>query len=404
MSDLDVGSWVDERFPKGSDSVKNWMGRLSERTAIDKAYTLLRWHVWLKKSSPKWAEVSFDEMIRIQSEATNSERFDLLDQVQRFITETPGRHNSKKTYYTSLRSFFMHNRASLPEDPSFTIRSDVAPVMGKLNIDIFKRAVLSSNKCYQAIFTCMFQGGMGIGELLHWNETGYADLIEQLREDPKVVKINIAGRKHGKNIDPFYTFIGRDAIQLVRNWLEVRPEGASTIFVNQIEEPIKDESLRTYWTRKLKRLGFITQNGSSTGNRYGMNPHELRDLFRSRWMISGVDTKIAEWIMGHSEALDKFGYDKSPWLSPEWFAEQYHEAQPWLNVFSEDPQKIPKKELDAQRRRISELEAENRVLTERMERKEVDFAKMLEEENEYRKNNEERLDKIIETLKKRGLL
>ncbi len=394
MAELVVGEWVDERFPEGSESVKNWMGRLSERTAVDQAYTLLRWKDWLQKGSPNWVNVSLDEMIRIQSEASNGERYKLLDEIQRYINEIGGRFNTKKTYYTSIRSFFMHNRATLPEDPSFTIRSDVAPVKSRLTLEIFTRVIPASNECYQAVFLSMFQGGMGIGELIHWNETGYADLVEQLKGDPEVVRIDIAGRKHGKNIDPFYTFIGRDAIQLVRNWLKVRPEGSTAIFVNQIGEPLKDESLRTYWTRKLKRLGFITQKGRSTGNRYGMNPHELRDLFRSRWRISGVSTDIAEWIMGHSVALDKFGYDKTPWLTPEFFEEQYNEAQPWLNIISEDPQKVPKKEMDIQRRRIAELEAE-------LVSRDNDLNRLGERQKKLEQDNleiNERLNRILEKL------
>ncbi len=63
-------------------------------------------------------------------------------------------------------------------------------------------------------------------------------------------------------------------------------------------------------------------------------------------------------MMGHTDALDKIGYDKSPWQYPEHFDEQYDIAQTWLNVFSEDPDNVPRREVEAQRRQIRELEAE----------------------------------------------
>ncbi len=353
--ETNLNAWVDERFPSGADSVKNWMNRLSPRTAIDNAYTFLRWISWVQKGSPKWANFTPDDLINYQEAAPNGDRFNILNEIQKYVNQNGGRYKTKSTYYTALRSFFLHNRVELPADPSFRIRSDIAPVQSQLTLDIFKEVVMGSNECYAAVWMCMYQSGMGLAELIYWSENGYADLMEQLKDDPELVKISIPGRKHNKNQTPFYTFIGRDAIRFLRNWLKNRPPDVSDIFVNQYKTNLTQSAMRGYWTRKLKRLGHIVQKGEYRGNRYGMNPHEIRDLFRSRWRISGVDPMIAEWMMGHKEGLDRFGYDKSPWHNPEWYEDQYNEAQAWLNIMSENPQTVPRKEIDILRRENEEL-------------------------------------------------
>jgi hypothetical protein len=46
--------------------------------------------------------------------------------------------------------------------------------------------------------------------------------------------------------------------------------------------------------------------------------------------------------MGHTEALDRYGYDKSPWRNPEYFRAEYMKAEPWLNILSQDPESIPR--------------------------------------------------------------
>ena len=59
--------------------------------------------------------------------------------------------------------------------------------------------------------------------------------------------------------------------------------------------------------------------------------------------------------MGHD--LDRYGYDKSPDIYEDWFREQYMKAEPWLNILSQDPEKIPRtKHEDTLKRLRRELE------------------------------------------------
>jgi len=202
----------------------------------------------------------------------------------------------------------------------------------------------------------MFQGGMGLKEIVYWSNHGLPSLKEQLRLGVHPIRIDLPGRKLNRNIRPFYTFIGWDAINTLKDWLEVRPNRSRAIFTNQFGDPVSEKSIRNYWTRHLKNLGIIKPpENPSHRTRYGKNPHELRDLFRTRWQKSGASPEVAEFLMGH--IVDPLGYNKAM-RDHDYVAGEYMKAEPWLNILSEDPSKVPLRDVLAMKRRIEELERE----------------------------------------------
>lgn len=62
--------------------------------------------------------------------------------------------------------------------------------------------------------------------------------------------------------------------------------------------------------------------------RYRIHGHEFRDTFRTTCKVTGVDQAVAEFFIGHS--IDVLGYDKSPWVYPEHFREQYLLVEPYV--------------------------------------------------------------------------
>jgi len=375
---------------QGWGSVENWLSRLGDVTAQDNRYIFRRFMKWLKENGGELAVLTPDELLVYQQEASNSERFKVLDLIQRFVNGLDLMAGSKRKMYNSLRSFFAHNRESLPRDSTFKIRSDRPPVKGKLNVDIFKKMVLASNECHQAVWVCLFQSGMGQDEFFRWNESGYDVLVQQLRGNPEQIRIDSTGRKQNKNMYEYYTFIGRDAITFIRKWLRKRGDAPGPIFTNQQGNAVNATSISHYWMRKLRRLGFVEKKSDYTGNRYGLNIHEIRDVFRSRWRLTEIDKDIAEFFMGHKDALDKLGYDKSPKHYPDFYEEKYHEAQPWLNVFTEDPQMVPAKELGSLRAEVARLRNGKDTEVEALETR----VKELEERLVVALRNEEKAGKL----------
>ena len=342
---------------EGYQSVDKWLNRLAPATARVSRTWLGKFMRWLKENGGTYSEYTPDDLVNFQKNADNGERFEVLDLIQRYIGQLTLRASSIKREYAALRSLFAHNRAELPKDPTFRIRSSKASVEGTLTIGEIRDVILSSNKCYRAVFISMFQGGMGLEEIDHWNRTGYQKLREDLRGDPEVITVRLPGRKTRKNIKPFYTLLGRDTIKLLREWMAVRPSGGETIFINQHGDAVSPQSIYSYWARHLVKLGVTTplKNGDKS-NRYGKNPHEMRDVFRSQWEKSPAKGSVAEFMMGH--IVDPLFYNKA-FRDEDWVREEYLQALPMLEIMSSDTPfgKFDGKTVKKLQGRISELEA-----------------------------------------------
>jgi hypothetical protein len=244
-------------------------------------------------------------------------------------------------------------------------------------MEIVKNVILASIPKYQAIFTVMTMAGLDEAGFMYWNRTGLDFTLKQLREKPNgPIRIELPGRKSSKNISNYYTFFGADGIDRLKNHLNRRGSKPGLIFKTS------EKAMINYWMRQLQRLGYVVKKSSYPGNRYGLNLHRLRGIFRSRWRLSGVDVEIAEFFMGHD--IDPLGYDVSPYLNPEWFEEKYMEAEPWLNILTEDPQQVPKREVTELRRQVKELEAgqtedvaELKLELENMKKQQEELMKLL---------------------------
>jgi len=283
-----------------SSCVDRWLGRLKANTANKSWYMFRGFIKWLDNCDSPFSGFSPDELIDFQKGAVGEDRYSILDLLQSYLIERGGRASYKVRIYGCVRSFFIHNRAELPKDKSFKIRSEIPPVVGSLDVNTFKYVLLKCNPMYRAIFDSMFMGGMGIGEVLYWSRNGLDSLKEQIYSDFKHVKIDLPGRKIYKNIRPYYTMVGKDAIRYLRIWIESRPSvNFPDIFITQFDTPVKYKSIYQYWMWQLRRLGIIGKKGPKRSNRYGKNPHEIRDLFRTRWQKSGRAPKLQNslWVI-----------------------------------------------------------------------------------------------------------
>lgn len=359
-------------------NVENWLGRFAPSTVETYRFHFERWMNWMAENGGELAGLTTGELLDYQRGASNSDRYVILDLLQRHVREIPGRYNYKMKPYTAVRSFFMHNRAGLPPDKGFILRAEKPPVQGTLTIDEVKQVVMASNPLYQAVFLCILQGGMDERGVVDWSSTGYDTLIQDLtevkalRREDRIIRIRLPGRKKNRNIMPFYTYVGGDALEAVQNWLKRRPKDAETIFVNQYGDPLSEESMRTYWTRKLKRLGLVEPGEpGDKGIRYGKNLHEVRDVFRSQWEKSPAKGSVAEYMMGHQ--IDPLEYNKAC-RDEDWTLREYRKALLHLQIMSsgipfeqisiEEAYKmknqqlmIDEKEVNALKDRVMELEA-----------------------------------------------
>jgi integrase len=345
---------------KQSKTVQKWLGRLSPGTAEVNWSMFQSFIRFLKESGGSLADFSPDDLVEYQKNCDNGNMYDVLDVVQNWILSLDNHRASyKKRSYATVKSFFLHNRALLPSDPSFKISGDKPKVRGRLTVDIIRNVILASNRTYQAIFLSMFQGGMGSGEFVEWNETGLQGLLAQLRDDVNIVKIELSGRKHSRYKRNFYTFIGLDAIEAVRQYLEKVTRRDGAIFINQLGDPVSKNAVKKYWSSKIYKLGYAsrTTEPNYQGHRTGMNIHELRDVFRSQWEKSPAKSSVCEYLMGHQ--VDPLEYNKA-FRDERWTCSEYKKALPMLQIMSSSRPfgQVDEGIVETQQQRIEDLESE----------------------------------------------
>jgi integrase len=358
----------------GFSTVRRWLSRLSgdwrvfssSSSSYNNLMVFRRFMNWVRVNGGGFRDFTPDDLVEFQKEHRD---YQLVDLLQDFILSRSGTVKTLEKYRANVNSFFLHNRAGLSRDPAFRLKADNPPVRGDLSVDELRRLIDSCNVMYGCVFTCMFMGGMGVNEVVYWSDNGLESLLNQLDNNSHPIRVDLPGRKRLKYKKPFYTFLGGDAIRVLRGWIAERGRRDGPIFKTMRDTSVNYSSLWAYYFRHLKALGIVVpEEEGSTSNRYGKNPHEIRDLFRTRWHKSGADPLVAEFMMGHQ--IDPLGYNKA--MRDEAYVRvEYLKAEPWLNLISEDPEKVPRElherqqlRIDEQQRMIEELQTDNEYLKE----------------------------------------
>lgn len=332
------------------------MGRLGGEYKSKRLREFEKWLGWLRVAGGQFAGLSPEELVVYQRQAVGEHRYDLLDLAQKYARGKVGRKNYKESVYAAIRSFFLHNRAELPMDRSFHLRGDSATVQGLLQPADIRCVVEGCDILHQAVFLCMFMGGMGEAELVWWSDHGWASLKDQLDAGERIIKVDLPGRKSAKFEKPYYTFLGGDALTALKRWVGIRPRQMvpverrigkrqpgtrdppkslvenTCIFVNQRLQPLTENGIYANWIRHVRRLGLAGPvKHFDVSNRTGRHLHELRDAFKSQWTLSPSKEVIGEYFLGHT--IDPLEYDKS-FRQVDAYRAAYLHSLPWLNVIS----------------------------------------------------------------------
>jgi len=156
-----------------------------------------------------------DELVVFQKAAGGKELYRVLDVAEGYVSILGGRVSTKAFNLAVIRSFFVHNRAPLPLDPGYRVRSEKPPVLGELSYEDARRIVETSNSMFRAVFLCMAQGLMGFNEISHWSKDGRVRVQTQINGGEHPLRVSLPGRKRTRNRLPFYTFVGREAIDAI---------------------------------------------------------------------------------------------------------------------------------------------------------------------------------------------
>lgn len=363
-----------------------WHSRLSTAKKTYDVLLLIRFFEEALKSDSLLCGKSLEELLQFQEDVSGRDKYRVLQAAQNWIQAMQLRLGSKARYLSIIRSFFMHNHVELPLDRSFKFKSSVPCVVGRLTIDDFRKIVLSSKPMWQSVFLSMFQGAMGKAEIIFVNNNLSEYVIEQIMKGKRRIKLEMAGRKQNRNKKSYATMIGKDAIDAIKRVMQIYQKH-KYLFVTQFGKPITETDIAYYFTSRCIKTGLRKpqprpckvcrsnaypvrrqinkQKGIwyECGNcgtlthskeynvtkrekcsvRYGVGSHEIRDLFRSEWQLSGADPTVAEFMLGHD--IDPNDYNKCMELHPEYLEEQFRIAEPFLDVVSEEPRKVSRQEV-----------------------------------------------------------
>jgi len=345
------------------DPVERWARGLAPRSRINFVPILRRFL--------KWMQADARTLIEWQRQAGPDSEYEILDKLQQYVREyrsidkagkpMPVTLKTKQTIYNVVRSFFIGNRMALPSDKRFgrTLRGEKAPGVARLSVEDIHRLSLGATLREKSMLLTQFQTLSGIGELEYININCGDEIIAQMRQGKHPVRIDmLMGRK--TNPEPFHTFIGKDAVDALREYFEKergwpakgepiwvsKPLGEfqkkqlkDTILLPDGRVPVLRDTYRDNIRELTRRIGLIPkQESHARGVRYGYNPNEIRDVARSvsrKATSSGFDVTCAEFWMGHT--IDPLGYDKLQKLEPEWSAKQYRLVEPYFNIISNPP-------------------------------------------------------------------
>lgn len=345
-----------------------WMGNLRTNTGAVSRSVFRGWLRWMIVEGRPFAKMGPDELVAFQGEHRD---YQVLDEAQAYVRGMKRRANYKRRVYGAIRSFFLHNREALPQDV-FKIQSDIPAVDGRFEVWELQRILASCNVCYRAVFLAMIQGGLGVGELMYWNQNGLEAVREYFIRGSGPLRIALPGRKMNRNIKPYFTFIGDDAVRALKTWMKIRPDTEHTdIFLTKHGTSMKPRTIRWYWNDHVRKLGLDKPTAPKyiamgADVRTGKNLHELRDFFRTRFQkAKDADSLVAEFCLGH--IVDPLGYNKAM-KDENYVIEEYQKAVPWLNILSEDPARVPKVKVDAQDKRIADMEEQLRQTTQTLEK------------------------------------
>jgi len=373
------------------ETVQRWTQGLKEGTGKRTAlYHFARFMQFLKQNK---IEKSPDDLINECLDGNNRTLIMHLDWVKRFVegdSLSGVGYAGRYRVYISVRGFYSNNRVSLPRE-KVRFRDTEAVTYkaeGNIMLDDLRKAV-GHKGCStrdRAVILCMSQSGMDDSTLSEiFNFVGYPQLVKHFGTedysswslDKCPVKIDLV---RPKTAHRYYSFLDRDAISSLKDWLNVRrtlmgnnikiyeKEGpnklprSDPIFVVKGRIPIRAYLIsKTFLDVGISAGINVRPPGKlalyrGASRRYPFHSHEMRDLLKSLAHLQGVDDKASEFFLGHK--MDAQGYNKSPFKDLEYFRDQYSKMSSYLNVLTPGPTpRAPNAEMEEMKEELATLKS-----------------------------------------------
>jgi hypothetical protein len=342
------------------ECIEKWAHDLSPRTARNYAYYFLNYLKWCKKKK-LW--ITATEMLKDYRELSGTEKYKHQDALMEYVkTKKTGTSDRRHTWF-AVRSFYAYHRLPLPKASSSELSRMFRPSEDDkrkavetppLMLDEVRRLILNAQHPYKAALMTLLQSGMGLAEFEEFNTAGWKKAVTNLNAEGPLRIDLYRGKTSRTTVKKYYTWLGRDAKELLKEWLVMRPENrendALFLVYNKNRRryvPLSGRTLSDKVRQIAKKIGLIKPNQLK---RYHVHAHEFRDLFKSLCTLNGVNPLASEFFLGHG--IDKLGYDKSPQYDESWFRREYLKIEPKLNIVSNPSGANLEEKMDQMRREM----------------------------------------------------
>jgi hypothetical protein len=328
-------------------AVQKWFSKLSDGSIRTYSEHFPPFILWLR-TQPRLDKITPSKLLARQfrnrrkkpTKRNPAPEYEVVDFVQRWVNGLPDRYSTKKTKQATVWSFFKYNRCPLPKDATFVIRSDREPTRDVLTYEDIKQAISAAKLRDKSQMLVRLQGIMDTHALDYVNRNLGDHIVSEMRAGKEVIRLGLPGRKRVKNIKPFDTFIGKDAIQCLRKYFDTErgwPAPGQPIWLNKFGRPYARNMYGENYLHLLRLQGRIPKPNGRLDARFGMHLHEWRDqiitYLHTNAKRHGFDMDVAQFCSGHTNLLDPNKYDKFM-KNKAYTEEQYRIAEPFLNIES----------------------------------------------------------------------
>lgn len=343
-------------------AVQKWFITLSDGSRRTYSEHFPPFIMWLR-TQPRFGGITPSELLELQfknrakkpTKRNRTPEYEIVGLLKAWIAGLPDRYTTKVTKRATVESFFKYNLCPLPKDPTFNIRSDKEPTRNVLTYDDIKHAISAARLREKSHMLVRLQGIMDTDALDYVNRKLSDHIVSEMRAGKDIIRLELPGRKRRKNVKAFYTYIGKDAIQCLRQYFDSErglPATGEAIWLNKFGRPYHRSMYGENYLKLLRLQGRIPKPNRRLDARFGMHLHEWRDqtitYLHTNAKRSGFDMDVAQFIAGHSNKLDANKYDKFM-DDKAYVEEQYRIAEPFLNIVSNPDGTVHSKlqELDA---------------------------------------------------------
>ncbi|MDG7021305.1 MAG: tyrosine-type recombinase/integrase [Nitrososphaerota archaeon] len=322
-----------------SDAVRRFLAKYGPvRTRAGYASQLLYYFEWLRREG---VSLSPDQLIQdniekvLKSDPTDiRSRRHHTDLLLRYVNEhmkAEGYSQRSRIFAaTVVRRFYLRNDAQLWGD--FEVAFERPNSLKKaIPIDDIRAVLRHLPPHIRLPFLLQLQGGLEIDKVLSLR---WGDVLPGLQGGERPLKVTFSGRK--RMIRPYFTFLGRDACELLnaylprwREFLGREPEASDIVLMGKQRVPIDGKYLNQALKKAVRHLADAGQLSNTDPAHW--SSHIFRKAFRTECSHAKVPLDTAEFWLGHERGVVAV-YDRSDELHEGDFREEYRRLEPYVSL------------------------------------------------------------------------